>query len=104
MHLYLHNKNYRLPKLKDEFKNITETKKKIYVPYLKYVKEIFNKKNKCPITETKKTVLVTCSLSVSVKSRPINGTFGFSRHSSQRSKNQKSHFFASALADNRTDK
>jgi len=26
------------------------------------------------------------------KSRPANGTFGFSRHTSQRSKNQKSHF------------
>ena len=31
-------------------------------------------------------------LCVSVKSRPANGTFGFSRHTSQRSKNQKSHF------------
>jgi hypothetical protein len=26
-----------------------------------------------------------------------NGTFGFCRHTSQRSKNQKSHFFANAL-------
>jgi hypothetical protein len=31
------------------------------------------------------------------KARPQNGTFGFSRHTSQRSKNQKSHFFANAL-------
>jgi len=33
-------------------------------------------------------------LSLSVKSRPKNGTFGFSRHTSQRSKDQKSHFFS----------
>ena len=33
-------------------------------------------------------------LSLSVKSRPENGTFGFSRHTSQRSKDQKSHFFS----------
>jgi hypothetical protein len=31
------------------------------------------------------------------KARPQNGTFGFSQHTSQRSKNQKSHFFANAL-------
>ena len=31
------------------------------------------------------------------KAHPQNGTFGFSRHTSQRSKNQKSHFFANAL-------
>jgi len=33
-------------------------------------------------------------LSLSVKSRPENGTFGFSRHTSQCSKDQKSHFFS----------
>ena len=30
------------------------------------------------------------------KARMQNGTFGFSRHTSQRSKNQKNHFFANA--------
>ncbi len=47
-------------------------------------------------------VSYTHPLSVSVKSRPANGTFGFSRHTSQRSKNQKSHFFANARTDNGT--
>jgi hypothetical protein len=36
------------------------------------------------------------------KARPQNGTFGFSRHTSQRSKNQKSHFFANARTDRAT--
>ncbi len=51
---YLHNKNYRLPKLKGEFENITETKKNIYVPYFKYVKEIFNKKINAIVPKHKK--------------------------------------------------
>lgn len=33
------------------------------------------------------------------KARPQNGTFGFSRHTSQRSKNQKSHFMPTHRQD-----
>jgi hypothetical protein len=39
-------------------------------------------------------------LSLSVKSRPANGTFGFFRHTSQRSKKPKEPFFSNARQNN----
>ena len=42
-------------------------------------------------------------LSLSVKSRPANGTFGFFRHSSQHSKKPKEPFFC-LRTDERTDR
>ena len=37
------------------------------------------------------------SVMAQLKKPPANGTFGFCRHTSQGTKNQKSHFFANAL-------